>query len=376
MMNRYEVELLISALTGGNQPNVGDSIVFGLEGWTFGSVSGSAEWVSIDADGAIGDDTNDDTTALQSVLDRAKYILIPEDKIFKITAKLVFYTDQIIIGLGSSIKGALGTALMSSDDITVACPNVIIAGVVFDNTSKATAGGIGLDGTLSELTLINVTAQNAETGFRLEGNARLSNTKTTDCTTHYDINGGKVQVTAPILVNAAGTPTGFNISGTSAVVIIEPSYTGITTEITDTSGQVIVLSAGKIWVSDGASGSPIIAFLGEATLGFYLHAATKLGLKGNFYLDGDFEQITGEAFGVLGATPITQKAAINLAADGSADVVAPTGIDNAQVGNVYAQVSELATLTTEYNDLRATVTDLRTKFESLRDVAKDFGFTS
>lgn len=413
MMNRYEVELLISALTGGSQPNVGDSIVFGLDGWTFGAVSGSAEWVSIDADGAVGDGTEDDTIALQSVLDRAKYVLVPEGKTYSITAKLVYYENQIILGLGSSFKGALSTALMSSDNIGVACPNVVIAGIVLDNTSKATGGGIGLDGTLSELTLINVTTQNVETGFRLQGNAKLTNTKTTDCTTHYDINGGKIQTTAPVLVNAAGTPTGFDISGGS-VIIIDPDYTGITTEITDTTGQVIVFSDGKIWASDGSSADPIIAFLDEAglglyrkatgqvvfvgtsnpqlllpsgastdpslafdaedTLGFYRQAATKLGLKGNFYLDGNFEQVVSTEFGALGATPVVRQAVVELAADGSSDALTGTGIDNAQGGNVYAQVSDHDALVAEYNLLRATVTDLRTKFDEIRDLIVLFGF--
>jgi hypothetical protein len=35
-MNKVEVEQLLRALTGGQSPSIGDTIVFGEEGWKYG----------------------------------------------------------------------------------------------------------------------------------------------------------------------------------------------------------------------------------------------------------------------------------------------------------------------------------------------------
>lgn len=249
-LTRIEAELLVQILAGGDTPSDGDTIVRGLDGWRFDNVLGlsSASWVAIDADGAVGDGSTDDTTELQSVLDRAKFVLIPA-KTFKITSKLKFYAGQVVIGAGqtSVIKGALGTALISSDDTSAVRNSIIAANFKIDNTSKATAGGIGFDGTnINELLLINILCTNVATGFKLTGDSTLVNCVGFDCTTHYDCDDGHLRFIGPRAENTPTSGTGFDVAaGVDSCIIVSPELTGLTTDYVN-AGSIVVINKDNI----------------------------------------------------------------------------------------------------------------------------------
>ena len=76
---------------------------------------------------------------------------------------------------------------------------------------------------------------------------------------------------------------------------------------------------------------------------------------------------TTQKIGFWNVTPVIQQVTNAYISDDES--VAYTGIDNAQVGSVYAQVSDLNTLRVAYETLRASYDDLLTKLKNTGIVA-------
>lgn len=114
-----------------------------------------------------------------------------------------------------------------------------------------------------------------------------------------------------------------------------------------------------------------------------LYVENAAEIDGTLYADGDFDH-NGANFGVFSAAPVAQAAAYTQTystADRTLSAYTPddessayTGIDNAQVGTVYAQVSDLNALRVAYENLRAFVEDAVQMLNATVDDLQAYGF--
>lgn len=134
------------------------------------------ETINVKDKGAIGDGVTDDTVAIQAVLTAVSatggIVYFPQGT-YKITATLTMGSNVLIFGAGptaSVIKGALGTALLQSTNTSTRYYGWGIRDLTFDNTNRATAGGIGINlKNISSAHLSHVVIQNVALGLNFDG---------------------------------------------------------------------------------------------------------------------------------------------------------------------------------------------------------------
>lgn len=130
--------------------------------------------------GAVGDGVTDDAAAIQAAIDAGagRRIILPGGD-YLIKTKLTLPTNTSLHGVGRATKiigDNLTTALLSSPNTAVRYFGWDIQNLFFDNTSKATGGGIGIDVTNQTLGhFSNVHFGNVELGIYVEDEAFYNN---------------------------------------------------------------------------------------------------------------------------------------------------------------------------------------------------------
>ncbi len=126
---------------------------------------------------------------------------------------------------------------------------------------------------------------------------------------------------------------------------------------TDGTSKLLAMFAGQYKTATAAT------FLGKAVIGVYDYnspTTARVGLE---------IEATGSAvkIGFFGGTNAVQQALNAYTSDGEGS--AYSGIDNLQVGSVYAQLTDLNALRVAYENVRAMVDDMRTKLQTSTIVA-------
>jgi hypothetical protein len=121
-------------------------------------------------------------------------------------------------------------------------------------------------------------------------------------------------------------------------------------------------NAGRVTLQ--TSGSNAGLMIVDALL--YRDSSGVLRTSGSLTVDSVFKH-SGSTLGFFGGTPATKQTFAAYTTD--AESTAYTGIDNAQVGSVYASVSNLNALRVGYENLRAMCDDMRSKLQATTLVA-------
>lgn len=124
--------------------------------------------------GAVGDGTTDCTTAIQNAINTGHRVYIPNGT-WKITSSLDLpsYAAIVFESRSAILKGALAAALIRGlNGTTTRTYGANIYGGTLDNTSKATAGGIGIDWkSMTMAKCYGTIIQNVETGIKNGGSS-------------------------------------------------------------------------------------------------------------------------------------------------------------------------------------------------------------
>lgn len=128
------------------------------------------------ADVQAGTALVDVTTAVQNALNAAKLVRFPAGT-YKITSSLLLNDGQKIMGEGRTsvtFKAALGAPIFKKASSPATLNGVTIEGITVDNTTSATANGVGFDFTSMTATTINdVAANNVTIGYKLYNTSQL-----------------------------------------------------------------------------------------------------------------------------------------------------------------------------------------------------------
>ena len=194
--------------------------------------------------GAKGDGTTNDAAAIQAALDAVPtgapiggVVFFPAGT-YLIGSTLLVGDNTTLIGPGKSdivtIKGNnLPTALLAGKNAAATRRfNIHLRDLQFDNTSEATAGGIGVDfHNVTEGSLNHVRITRVETGFRCGGAAAyytlILNTTSSKTVTGYALNA-TCNDTRIIASRVELATTGIHINGAGGVQIVASSIEGYT----------------------------------------------------------------------------------------------------------------------------------------------------
>lgn len=123
------------------------------------------------------------------------------------------------------------------------------------------------------------------------------------------------------------------------------------------AGTVLITNPYAFWVDDGKT-----RLDGALDLGATITIADGVNIVTNTTTGSKFPAATNQKAGFWGATPVIQQVLSAYTSDGEG--AAYTGIDNAQAGTPYAQLTDLNQLRTAYETLRAAYDDTRTKLQT------------
>ena len=188
-------------------------------------------------------------------------------------------------------------------------------------------------------------------GLSFSGNGleiHATGTFTLDNVSMKQVTGGKLTVLKELYVGNDTDSQDHKL--TNAGVIINENGLDLDTRIEGDTDQ-------NLLVCDGSADTVQV---GSATTAdsakFYVNG--KISTSGEMEINGALNH-DGSTAGFFGAAPATQQTLAAYTSDGEG--AAYTGIDNLQVGTVYATVADLNQLRVAYENLRASYDDLRTK---------------
>ena len=275
--------------------------------------------------GCARDGTTDDTACLQTALNSISSgggKLVAGKGTYKITGQLLVPSDITIEGEGPAatfFKGQITTGIFRSPNQGNKYYRWTFEKFTCDNTDRANAGGICFDLlNVEDSSFAGVYAQNVEMGWRVSAGSGqtvanntirtsycltcitgisiskgagtvLENVRINNVTTGIDINDSagtylytpKVEafstgirigaaaaadgtkLFAPILTNTPTVGTGISIaSGTTGTSIYEPSYAGLTTNLSSTAAakQVFVAQSGYLYGANGISSTLSVSY--------------------------------------------------------------------------------------------------------------------